>query len=169
MVSVFTTCSKACSTHWAPCHEHNITKYSKLAVDSAIPTPSSNALVRLDSSLHLCLFISYSKLNKTRFGTTFQYDAIMLLSVNVSTKIIRSLKIIEDCAAPYWLAHNALFQGSILLEGISLEQAGSSIIYEKMLRSLIKQEARSSASTCKWKRLRSKKAVTQCNDTQLGQ
>ena len=93
----------------------------------------------------------------------------MLLLVNVSTKIIRSLKIIEGCAAPYWLAHNALFQGSILLEGISLEQAGILTVHEKMPYGLIKHEAQSSAPTCKWKRLRSKKAVTQCNDTQLGQ
>ena len=84
----------------------------------------------------------------------------MLLLVNASTKIIRGLKIIEGCAAPYWPTHNTLFQGPTLLEGISLEQAGSSIIYEKMPYGLIKQEARSSASTCKWKRLRSKKVVT---------
>lgn len=92
----------------------------------------------------------------------------MLLLVNASNKILRDLKIIEDCAAPYWLAH-ALFQGSILLEGISLEQAGILTVHEKMPYGLIKHEAQSSAPTCKWKRLRSKKAVTQCNDTQLGQ
>ena len=79
----------------------------------------------------------------------------MLLLVNASTKIIRGLKIIEGCAAPYWLAHNALFQGSILLEGISLEQAGILTVHETIPHGLIEQEAQLSASTCKWKRLRS--------------
>ena len=64
----------------------------------------------------------------------------MLLLVNASTKIIRGLKIIEGCAAPYWPTHNTLFQGPTLLEEISLEQAGSSIIYEKMPYGLIKQK-----------------------------